>query len=187
MTERYVAPHPSINNTRVGDTEIWPFNILYNQRTTLAFTSGQDLLEEGDKLEKVGKYFNYQSNTWERTGYLGWTGQEPLKETSKLYGWRKSGIQLTINNTLINGEITLYYNNVAGSIVGVIEPIFGEFTFYINNKIGGAPGANNHPLFDFDAVYDYGTVNLATKFYNDIINEGSFIDLTAPDTTFIIW
>ena len=189
LTEAYNVPFSGVNNSRVAETDFWPYHVIYNQRTTLAFPADAVLLEEGDNLREVGKYFNWQSNTWDRTGYLAWTGEEPLKETSTYYAWRRKNIRLTIDTTTVSADLTLYYESSNKARVGVIEPLFGEFTFVLNNKIGGASsqGTNNHPWFDFDAVYDDGDVNLAVKIYQSIMIDGTFVDTTAPDTSFVVW
>ena len=188
LTERYVPPITGNPKSRLDETEIWPYYVIYTQKNTLglAFTPNTRALEHKN-LKEVDKYFNYASTTWTKTGYLPFTGSEPLKETSTYYGWRRRLIEMSIDTTTFYGELTFYYSSFAAASAGTTAPLFGEFTWVLNNQIGGAPGSNNHPWFDFNANYDTGDINLAMHLYNTIMTDGTFIDTTAPVTSFIVW
>jgi hypothetical protein len=184
LTEKYVPTISGNPKSRLVETEIWPYNLVYTQKTTLglAYVSNSRYLEH-KKLSDVNKYFNYTSTTWAKTGYLPFTGKEPLKETSTYYGWRRKNIIMTIGTTNFMGELSLYYSTYNAAIAGTTAPLFGEFTWTLNNLIGGAPGSNNAPGFDFDATYNDGLVNLAIKLYRAIILDSTYVDTTAPTTT----
>jgi hypothetical protein len=188
ITERYYPTVSGNPKSRVDEAEVWPYVTLYTQKNTLgiAYVANTRILEHKN-LKEVDKYFLYSSSTWSKTGYLPFTGSEPLKETTSYFGWRRKNIEMSIDNTNFFGDLTLYYSTLANTLAGTVTPLFGEFTFVLPNKIGGAPGSNNHPWFDFDAKYDNGDTNLAIKLYNAIITDSTYVDTTPPSTSFIVW